>query len=315
MRRAAVRVAALFVLVTFAASLAPAGAAAPESGEPAGELTIYRRPTRIGIVAKRELRDAQGRAVETTYYRRKAGGDSSSPPAESELSIDSIVRKSFDSQGRLAFQDLFSADGRPVSLGQIRYDESGRKETEIATWYSPRGVRTEEAHYDAPGRTTIFQCDGSGRILEVTGAIPPDLDLPGGFGTELGGLSLHLAASREHASSSQMSLLLSVRNRGESEGSRGLSLRPEDSPLEIRNAAGVIVPQAGAAPPKSPASTGDADPAVPSVARNQIAHVREYFLEELYGALTPGTYTAMARQRREDGAPLVSNMVTFAIDP
>ncbi len=315
MTRAAVRVAALFAVVGFAASLGPPAAGLPERGGPAGEITIYRSPTRIGIVAKREVRDAQGRAIETTYYRRKAGAAASSPTTESELAIDSVVRKSFDSEGRLAFQDLYAADGRPVSLGQIRYDETGRKDTEIATWYTPRGVRTEEAHYEAGGRTTIFQCDGSGRLLEITGAIPPDLDLPGGFGVENGGLSLHLAASREHGPVSQISLLLSVRNRGESEGSRGLGLRPEDVPLEIRDGVGAIVPQTPDASSREPASTADSDAGVPSVPRNQIAHVREYFLEPLYGALAPGPYTAVARQRRDNGPSLVSNTVSFTVDP
>jgi hypothetical protein len=313
-RPAALSVAALRVFVGIAAALDPSSAAPSEPGEPRGELTIYRAPTRIGIVAKRELRDAQGRTIETTYYRRKAGPDTSSPPTESDLTMDSVVRKSFDSRGRLAFQDQFAQDGRPMSLGQFRYDENGRKEAEMATRYSPRGVRTEEARYDAPGRTTILQCDGSGRILEITGAIPPDLDLPGGFGAELGGLSLHLAASRERGPLSQISLLLSVRNRGESEGSRGL--RADDAPLEVRDAKSTIVPETRGGPPREADSPADADAAVPAVARNQIAHVREYVLEELYGTLAPGSYTAVARQGRAGGgSPLVSNTVSFTIDP
>ena len=314
-RPAALRIAALLVFIGLADSLEPVSAASLKSGEPEGELTIYRAPTRIGIVAKRELRDAQGRAVETTYYRRKADADPSAPPAESDLAIDSVVRKSFDSHGRLAFQDQFDRDGRPMSLGQFRYDESGWKEAEIATWYSPRGVRTEEARYDAPGRTTILQCDGSGRILEITGIIPPDLDLPGGFGKELDGLSLHLAASRERGPSSQISLLLSVRNRGESEGSRALRLGADDAPLEVRDGQGTIVPELGGGPSREADPPPDAESAVPAVARNQIAHVREYVLEERYGTLPPGSYTAVARLRREGGAaPLVSNAVSFTVD-
>lgn len=203
------------------------------------------------------------------------------------LAIQSYVLTSYDERGRLAFRNQFAASCEPVSISQVRYDEDGKKVQELVTWFTPRGIRTVEALYAAPGRTVAMQCDEAGRILEVTGAVPPDLDLPGGWGRELGGLSLRLAASRERGRPSQLGLILSLRNRGDSEGSRGLTADAY-APVELRGADGRIVPRVQ--PPNEFEGHACDQPQALGPARDEIAHVREYDIEEIWGRLPPGTY-------------------------
>lgn len=284
-----------------------------EPREPRGDLTFYRSPTQLGTVAKRELRDVAGRIVETTYYveRPAVPGVESRPRqlTEENLTIQQYVLLSYDAIGRLAFLNRFGPDCRPLSISQVRYDADGKSEGESTIWFSRHGARIVEAWGTSPGPVTGITCDETGRILEVTGPIPPNLDLPGGWGPELGGLSLRLIASRDRGRSSDLSLILSLRNRGDLEGGRGITA-DANAPVEIRDADGRVVPRASAESDSRPCDAGG------GLNAREIVHVREYGIEEGWGTLPPGAYTAVARHCRPGNAePLVSNPVMFTVEP
>jgi len=238
---------------------------------------------------------------------------------EEMLAISTVTHMRYDGR-RLILSETFE-DCRLRNARHIVYDPAtGRKTRELSIWFSRDGSKTiETSHEVRRPRSSEYVCATGGDISYVTGPVPSEYDPLGGYGSSVDGLALRLSPSAERSRFEGLSLTLTVRNFGAAPA-EAPSWTPY-MPVEIRDGAGDLVPML----PWRRATFDQAragmlyesrrDCRGSSVDPDTAEWVTHYDVNEEWGTLPPGNYSAVAKcclpGRGEDA--LTSNVVRFTV--
>ncbi len=184
--------------------------AKPPSGQAAGVLQIYEHMTQVGTVAARTFRDSAGRVAKVIYYTSSGVRE---PSQERDLRPQLTDVYSYDAKGQLSTTERVNHDGTLLS---VRHDEYGSGGQRIRTWSTNGdGIETLETRYNPTGSSTITELhfDTTGQyVVGIRGVIPPDADLPHGWGEPVNGLACGIVLTREHGPLDDIQLSLNIQS-------------------------------------------------------------------------------------------------------
>ena len=145
-------------------------------GFDAKQLVVLDHRTALGIVAYRVVNDAEGRPVRKTFYDGRL----------QELRSHTFE---YDAAGRLEFKRRYYAGNKLFWTEQLHYWPDGGKRLVVRR--TGKGVRCGETRFHQDGTATSLQFDHATgtRLISITGALVDDVDLPGGWGDQVDGLS------------------------------------------------------------------------------------------------------------------------------
>lgn len=136
------------------------------------QLIVYKYPSQINTVARREYKDQQGKIVKTIYY---AGGWEQ-PIQEDKLSIQSIEINHHNNAGLLVRSDRFDEKMKLQNFRKIQYLADGEIRN---TYYSGKGIRTHETRRGNDKKSTELHFDSTGKkLVYLRGDIPSDVKIP-----------------------------------------------------------------------------------------------------------------------------------------
>ena len=280
---------------------------------PGEELQIYSFPTQIGTVAKRTIRDQNGRISKVINYALKDYSNQS-PYTEDMLKEQSIVVYRYDDQGAEIAREHYAPGMIPDFRWEIRH-ENHEKRREVK--YTKEGVREYEIRYLTNRLVSQLYYDKSGNdLVAIQGMIPEDTDLPFGWGEPADGLACGITLSKAKSNiddSPTLALSVNIKNSGADEIS---IFQLREAEIELRDSRGSLVKEEAEFAKKR------YDPLQKYrqlygklLKRSEAGYVYPaYELNTRYGRLAPGQYTVRVKQRvMEKGFSLVSNTIEFAV--
>jgi len=288
--------------------------------EAQGALEIYDSETSDGTIAKREFREAQERVFLHAFYSLAAAAPARrnwplkrESIREEDLVLRTIEFLVLDDGNRLVRREVFGSRGDLVRTEDIEYDSVGKKRKSTAVWTGFRGDRRYETTFADNSQTTrLF--DSSDRLIAMAGDVPPGEAPAGGWGEPKQGVAVSLTATPNPGRPVHVRLALTRLDVQRRKAGTYLAVFPY---LELRDTKDQPIPPTGnyanrvreyrERPTATPTSCGaEAWLAGPS-------GIWEMDLEETYGDLPPGTYTAIAGACFDAAGP-VSNLVTLVIE-
>ena len=285
-----------------------------QSARPGEELQIYSLPTQVGTVARRTIRDQNGRISKVINYALKDSFNQR-PYTEDRLQEQSIEVYRYDDQGAQIARENYAPGMILDFRWEIRHEDH-EKRREVK--YTKEGVREYEIRYLANQSVSHLYYDKSGNYLRaIRGMIPEDIDLPFGWGEPEDGLACGITLSKAKSNiddSPTLALYVNVKNSGAHEVS--ISKLPE-AEIELRYSNGALVKEDAEFAKKR------YDPLQKhryldgqSLMTNEAGHVYPaYELNTRYGRLAPGRYAVRVKQRViEKGPWLISNTIEFTVD-
>jgi hypothetical protein len=285
-----------------------------QSVPPGDELQIYSFPTQVGTVARRTIRDQNGRISKVIYYALK-GNFNQRPYTEDMLQEQSIEVYRYDDQGVQIAREHYAPGMILDFRWEIRHEDH-EKRREVK--YTKEGVREYEIRYLANRSVSHLYYDKSGNYLRaIQGMIPEDIDLPFGWGESEDGLACGITLSKAKSSiddSPALALYVNVKNIGAHEAY--ISQLPE-AEIELRYSNGALVKEgAEFAEKRYDPLQKHRELYGQGLKTNEAGHVYPaYELNTRYGRLAPGRYAVRVKQRViEKGLWLISNTIEFTVD-
>jgi len=208
-----------------------------DDGQDKGELTIYDRPTQIGVVAKRVFRDAGGRASKTIYY---SPASLSGPYLEESLRVQEIVTSEYDERGRLKREKHYGPDMTLSRIMDMAY--LGAKKTII--WRRPDETREYEIREEGDRTVSHLYFDSTGKnLVGMNGTIPSDIDLASWWGQPIDGIACAVGVNRIQGRLSGFHFCVTVLNLTAFPRKVITCLQYHEIQVELRDEAGHLVPQ------------------------------------------------------------------------
>lgn len=279
------------------------------------ELTIYKKLTSIGTVAKRMFRDSNGRVSKTIYYRSTSPSLTGPYPEES-LRVQSIILHKYDEQGREQREEHHGPD---MTLRRIR-DTLYRDGDKTIVWRRPDETREYEIRYSGNRSISHLHFDHSGqKLVSVRGAIPSDIDLAWGWGRPLEGLVCGIGANRTSGRLKEFRIYVTIHNLTEARAKVVTAIQYHVVQMELRDAKGATVPQNSGYIAKRKrylirANRGPNENIQTIPTREAAVYTGGYELQEWYSRLPGGTYYLTVRRRAAGkDFSLVSNKLELEI--
>ncbi|MCC5788847.1 MAG: hypothetical protein JJT75_04375 [Opitutales bacterium] len=283
-----------------------------------GELTIYDRPTSIGIVAKREFHDTEGRVIKTHYYRynfKASAGemfDESGPYTEENLILDSVRTKEYNDDNRL--------------IRRNRYDENmelqGWAEFKENTTLSRRsdGTRNIETRSEGDRQLSTLYFDQTGEnLIAINGEVPGDIEFSGGWGKQVDGLVCGVGLNQSKGQLGEIRFYVTIRNMTDTSRRFITSIAYHQIQVELLDAEGNVMPQDNEHIKQRKEKLVRINRGINEnrqLLRPQQARITSggYVLKDWYSDIPAGTYFLTVKQRTDDSSfALVSHPVELEI--
>jgi hypothetical protein len=280
------------------------------------------------VVAQRVFHDQQGRVCKRIYYVPRDPHlrfEDRAKLTEADVVASAIEVCSFDSRNRLLEDKEYSPD---MVLRLISYKGYDGDKTEASVWGQKAADGRKIAEYRMiNGKICSLFYDHAGQhVITMDGPIPPGLELSGGWGDEVAGISCHAYAAADWATASiadtmleKASVGLCIRNNSSHNLDVPCVLPCHQVVLTLRNEQGeVIAPNLqdfrsemerltklnnGTNLKTDSVAAGEAK-GIPGVIR----------LKLFYPNLSPGNYQVTCVYKpASDRRPIVSNVVAVQI--
>lgn len=277
------------------------------------QLNIYSNPTEIGTIAKRTFRDPNGRIYKEIFSTLRNDA-ARAPYSQDMLKEQSTVLYTYNDQGQNIRSEHY--DGRMHLEFVLEVTYQGSKERREIK-YTPEGIRQYEIRYIDKRSVSHLHYDESGKnLVSVRGLIPNDVDLPFGWGKEIGGLACGIVLTQANSLVDELpgyAIYVNIRNIGSTQVSI-----PELPPaeMELRDSTGKIVREGTGDPTKKQKRLQ-----LQRLLYGQLINPGEagfvyppYELNLYYVNLLPGRYSIRVRQPIGDNHQiLISNNVFFEV--
>jgi hypothetical protein len=257
--------------------------------EQQGELRLYDRATQIGTTANREFTDDKGRVIKHIYY---TGGSSgiNGPYHEELLREQSIHVYAYDEYGCRIRSENYAPGMKLSSTAEVRCLD-GTATPQLTTVRDARGVKQFENRHTASGgtRTRLYLDHDGEKLIGIIGDTPTDVDLSHGWGAEVGGFAIGVAANRERGRQGDLQVSVTIKNVGDlSDGALMVSLVR----VELKDSAGRLIEPKAAYKNRGEVTNSEECSGgwgVPFPGRSQ--WLPSYDLGEQYEPLSPGKYS------------------------
>ena len=277
-----------------------------------GELRVYPRATQIGTVASRQFKNTKGRIIKTIYYTYAV--DSISNFREELLREQSSRTWEYDDYGCPIKSESYDQLHNLTGTEEVRCVDRTATAS-LMTLHSPLGVKQRETRYtDAGSVQTVLEFDSNGeKVIGMSGATPEDVDLVHGWGEEVQGFALGIAASHESGPQHDLSVNVTIKNVDNHS-----SLTAAPILLELKDANGQVIQENALNRLTKSSMQSNECPDNLKIGTPDTGRVRIQLslnLGERYSALPPGKYSLTVTFCIKDVPErLVSNTIQIQVN-
>jgi uncharacterized protein (DUF2141 family) len=282
------------------------------------ELIIYDHMSAVGTVARRVFTNEKGQMVKVIHYRAK--DFSPRPKKENELIPCAIELHTYDELGRKVWMGDYSPTWILSRTSEDRYGLPEQTKTTYAR-KADGTLTVEERRYVKGGGCILYFDDEGKDLMAFRGVLRPDINLPSGWGQEVDGLACGVGINRRAGKLKDLHIQIMVRNHSDEARDVVTCLPYQEIKIELRDAAGKLVPQAAEHIRARDQKLQEMNPGGNETTQTLRPHYIELYsgghcLEDWYANLPPGAYAlTVFRRANGPGFPLKSNPLTLQIIP